>query len=163
MQWKANTYTIKYNGNGATGGITENSTHTYDVVGYLNNNGFYKDGYRFIGWSTSKNGEVVFKNSQSVLNMTEQNGNTIELYAKWEAIDKESQWMDNVNVPKVYSRFISMQECADGTIPINSLSIHSIWNSPEYYSVLKESLNKKGDDYLKDFVYINERKNGKGK
>ncbi len=85
--WKANTYTIKYNGNGETGGFTDDSVFTYDIKGNLNNNGYYKEGYIFMGWSTHKDGNVVFKDKQSVFNLTDQNEKTIELYARWQPVD----------------------------------------------------------------------------
>ena len=52
-KWTANTYTVKYNGNGNTGGSTANSTHTYNTAKALTTNGFTKTGYTFAGWSTS--------------------------------------------------------------------------------------------------------------
>ena len=48
-----NTYTVKYNGNGNTGGSTVDSTHTYNVAKALTSNGFTKTNYSFAGWSTS--------------------------------------------------------------------------------------------------------------
>ena len=64
--YQPNTYTIVYHGNGNTGGSTESSSHTYDTAKTLTTNGFTKTGYRFIGWSTSANGSVVYSNGQSV-------------------------------------------------------------------------------------------------
>ena len=46
------TYTIKYNGNGATSGSTANSAHTYDEEKELTANGFSRTGYNFAGWAT---------------------------------------------------------------------------------------------------------------
>ncbi|HOA46131.1 MAG TPA: InlB B-repeat-containing protein, partial [Paludibacteraceae bacterium] len=40
--WIPNRYTVTYNGNGATGGSTANSSHTYDVFHTLTTNGFTK-------------------------------------------------------------------------------------------------------------------------
>ena len=54
----ANTYTVKYNGNGATGGSTAQSTHTYDTFKALTANGFSRTGYTFTGWSTNAGDEV---------------------------------------------------------------------------------------------------------
>ena len=82
-----NTYTIVYHGNGNTGGSTESSSHTYDTAKALTSNGFTKTGYRFIGWSTSENGSVVYSDKQSVTNLTATDGETVKLYAKWELID----------------------------------------------------------------------------
>ena len=79
-----NTYTIVYHGNGNTGGSTESSSHTYDTAKALTSNGFTKTGYRFIGWSTSPNGDVVYSDGQHVKNLTATDGGTVNLYAKWE-------------------------------------------------------------------------------
>ena len=81
--WTANTYTIKYNGNGNTGGSTSSSTHTYDEAKPLTENGFTKTGYVFQGWATSASGPVVYTNGQSVKNLTSTNGDVINLYAVW--------------------------------------------------------------------------------
>ena len=51
--WTANTYTVKYNGNGSTSGSTANSSHTYDTAKALTANGFSRTGYTFAGWSTA--------------------------------------------------------------------------------------------------------------
>ena len=82
-----NTYTIVYHGNGSTGGSTASSSHTYDTAKALRSNGFTKSGYRFIGWSTSANGSVVYSDGQNVKNLTATDGGTVNLYAKWELID----------------------------------------------------------------------------
>lgn len=83
--WTANTYTIKYNGNGNTGGSTASSTHTYDSSKVLTTNGFTKTGYVFQGWATSASGPVVYTDGQSVKNITSTNGGVINLYAVWTA------------------------------------------------------------------------------
>ena len=54
--WKPNTYTISYNGNGATGGRTANTTATYDQSVTIASNGFTKTGYTFAGWTTKSDG-----------------------------------------------------------------------------------------------------------
>ena len=83
VQWKPITYTVKYNGNGATSGSTTSSSHTYDQTKNLTTNWFTKTGYHFIGWATSPNGSVVYSNQQSVKNLTATNGTTVNLYVKW--------------------------------------------------------------------------------
>lgn len=84
--WVPNTYTIQYNGNGATGGTTANSAHTYNTAKNLTANGYTKTGYTFSGWATSSTGSVVYTNQQSVTNLTAENGAIITLYAKWAPI-----------------------------------------------------------------------------
>jgi len=77
------TYTIVYNGNTNTGGATASSIHTYDVAKTLTPNGFTKTGYTFAGWATSPTGAKVYDDAQSVINLTNVNGTTINLYATW--------------------------------------------------------------------------------
>lgn len=82
----ANTYTITYNGNGATGGSTANSAHTYDVAKNLTANGYARAGYTFLGWNTNSAATAAaYSNGQSVTNLTTTNGATIMLYAIWRA------------------------------------------------------------------------------
>ncbi|MBE5812556.1 MAG: BspA family leucine-rich repeat surface protein [Clostridiales bacterium] len=84
-QWVPNTYTVVYNGNGATSGSTANSTHTYDVAENLTANGYSRTGYNFLGWSTSSTAtSATYENSESVVNLTTTHGGTVTLYAVWE-------------------------------------------------------------------------------
>ena len=79
------TYTIKYNGNGATSGLTTSSSHTYDEEKELTTNGFSRTGYNFAGWATISNGNVKYSNKQKVKNLSAEQGSTVELYAVWAA------------------------------------------------------------------------------
>ncbi len=83
MIWTPITYTIKYDGNGNTSGSTANSSHTYDQARALTANGFAKTGYTFAGWATSKTGEVIYSDQESVINLSSTQNDTITLYAKW--------------------------------------------------------------------------------
>ena len=99
--WTANTYTVRYNGNGSTGGGTAASTHTYDAAKALTGNGFERKytvtydhnysgsvsssdtaAYTFTGWSESSLGTgASYADRQSVTNLAE--SGTYALYAKW--------------------------------------------------------------------------------
>ena len=79
---KANEYTIKYSCNNGTG-ATEQSEHTYDEKKNLTSNGCTRQGYKFEGWSTSSTGSKVYSNNQEVLNLTDEDGKEITLYAVW--------------------------------------------------------------------------------
>ena len=84
--WKANTYTVKYNGNKNTGGATNSSTHTYNIAKDLTTNGFKRKGYMFNGWNTKENGSgTPYKNKQSVKNLTSINEAIFNIYAQWTA------------------------------------------------------------------------------
>ena len=83
-QWTPNKYTIKFNGNGNTGGSTASMSMTYDVAKNLTANGFTKTGHTFNGWNTKSDGSGTdYKNKQSVKNLTSKNGATVTLYAQW--------------------------------------------------------------------------------
>lgn len=80
--WKNNAYTIRYYGNGNTGGATDNTNHTYDVWGNLARNGFTREGYNFAGWNTQYDGNGVrYENGQSIINLA--SSGQITLYAMW--------------------------------------------------------------------------------
>ena len=85
-QWTANTYTVKYNGNGSTGGSTADSSHTYDTAKLLTANGFTRTGYTFNGWNTTAQGTGTnYADKQSVKNLTATKDGVFNLYAKWAA------------------------------------------------------------------------------
>ena len=82
--YRANTYTISYNGNGATGGSTASSSHTYNAAKTLTTNGFTRTGYTFAGWNTQANGSGTnYSDNQSVTNLSSTQGATVTLYALW--------------------------------------------------------------------------------
>ena len=101
--WDPISYTIRYNGNGSTGGATGETVHIYDEAKNLEANGFYRkfdvnldycNGREtetltatssFLGWATSENGNKVYEDKQSVKNLTTEDGKIIDLYAKWAA------------------------------------------------------------------------------
>lgn len=85
--WKVNTYTIAYNGNGADTGTTASQTCRFDTTYTLNANGFTKAGYLFQGWATSPDGDVVYADRASVRNLTTANNGNVTLYAKWKAVE----------------------------------------------------------------------------
>ena len=83
-EWNANTYTVKYNGNGENSGTTPSSSHTYDTAKNLTANGYIKNGYQFVGWNTQANGSgTSYSDKQSVKNLTATNGGVVTLYAQW--------------------------------------------------------------------------------
>ncbi len=102
--WTVNTYTVHFNGNGATSGSTGdsngNQAFTYDAAQNLAPNHFeraytvtYNYNYTgstnttdtanatFNGWATSENGAKVYNDQQSVSNLV--TSGTFQLYANW--------------------------------------------------------------------------------
>ena len=100
-QWMANTFSVEFNGNGATGGSMSNQSFTYGTAQALTANGFERkytvkfnsEGgttcsnltavYTFAGWATSETGTKVYNNRQSVSDLTGVNGGVYQLYAVW--------------------------------------------------------------------------------
>lgn len=80
-------YEIKYDAN--TGiGTMENSTHIYDVETSLTKNKYTKEGYKFIGWGKDKE-KAIYKDNETIKNLTQENNNVITLYAIWEKVYNE--------------------------------------------------------------------------
>ena len=82
--WTANTYTVKFDSNGGNGTM-DSPTFTYDKEEPLTANAFTRTGYTFAGWATSKDGNVVYADKESVKNLKSENNATITLYAQWTA------------------------------------------------------------------------------
>lgn len=73
-------YTVTFNPNGGSGSMAA-QTFSYNVAKPLTSNTFTKDQYRFIGWATTPNGSVIYKDGANYKAIE----NTI-LYAVWEPI-----------------------------------------------------------------------------
>lgn len=83
-RWVANSYTVTYNGNGATEGSTANTSHVYDTAKALATNGFSRVGYDFTAWNTKADGSgTSYTSGQSVSNLTTTKDGTVTLYAIW--------------------------------------------------------------------------------
>ena len=78
--WEVGTYTIVYNGTGATGRMAETKCER-DRECLLRTNTFVKDGYVFAGWATSLNSGVVYHDGDKVTNLVQSGTKT--LYAVW--------------------------------------------------------------------------------
>lgn len=94
--WTANTYQLRFNSNGGGGNMT-NQTLTYDTAANIKPNTFTREGYTFVGWSTSPNGDYVFGDEQSVRNLSATQGAIIDLYAIWQS-DTEIIFVDDGSV-----------------------------------------------------------------
>ena len=77
--WSKNTYTITYNGNGATGGSTAETDFTYGNMASVRDNGFTRTNYAFTGWNTEADGSGT---SYAAGESYKTNAN-LTLYAQW--------------------------------------------------------------------------------
>lgn len=87
-KWKPNKYKVKFiaNHKSATGKMKV-ITCTYGKKKALPANKYKAAGYRFVGWSTKKNGKgKIYKNKAKVKNLSAKSGKTVKLYGKWKKI-----------------------------------------------------------------------------
>jgi len=83
-KWTPITYTVRFHKNhdDATGSMND-QTLTYDAAQTLTANAFTRDGYAFVGWSTTPDGIVAYTDGQSLENLANEQYAIIDLYAKW--------------------------------------------------------------------------------
>ena len=79
--WTPNQNTLSFNGNGATGGQMPNMLINTNATVHLNQNAFIREGYTFIGWSTTSGGSVAYEDGASY---TMGPNSSYTLYAIWE-------------------------------------------------------------------------------
>ncbi|MBQ4585160.1 MAG: InlB B-repeat-containing protein [Clostridia bacterium] len=80
--WTKNINGLIFNGNGATSGSMSSVEIATENTALIPNNSFIKNGYTFVGWSTTKDGEVEYADGASYTMGTNA---TYTLYAVWEA------------------------------------------------------------------------------
>ena len=84
LEKKPISYSIKFNGNGATSGSMVGQGFAYGTAQNLFENAFVRQNYEFLGWANDENATTpMYKDQQSVNNLTTTNNATINLYAVW--------------------------------------------------------------------------------
>ncbi len=88
-KWTANTWYVRFNKNGGTGTMS-NESFTYDASAKaLTTNTFTKPGYNFSGWATTQEranaGTVDYTDGQTVRNLTSTANGIVDLFAIWTA------------------------------------------------------------------------------
>ncbi len=91
--YEAISYYISYDSSNGEGNMNRDTIH-YEQSKKLSRNIFTKEGYTFIGWSTTKNGDVVYEDEAEIYNLTSKDGQTITLYARWEIIKFNVKYYD---------------------------------------------------------------------
>lgn len=86
-QAKFGIYTVVFNANGGSGTMADQSIYN-DEETALSENVFTKENYTFVGWSETPDGDAEYADKEQVINL-KNNGETITLYAVWEAQYKE--------------------------------------------------------------------------
>ena len=82
--WTPYIGTIKFDGNGGLGVMDDMTGVTHDTDKTLPANAFTYDGYTFLGWSTSQDGQVVKGDQAPADNLIREKNQTVTLYAQWE-------------------------------------------------------------------------------
>lgn len=135
------TYTIKFNGNGNTGGSTASMSMTYGVSKSLTANGFTKTGNAFKNWNTKSNGSgTSYSNKQSVKNLTSTNGGTVNLYAQWSPYTLKVSYHANggsINSSSYYLNSSLVYKSSDKTKLIdtwyyNKARTNGLWNASSF-------------------------------
>jgi uncharacterized repeat protein (TIGR02543 family) len=84
--FEANTYAIVFNANEGADSM-DDQIMTYDKTEKLAANTITRPGYAFTGWNTSSDGTgTAYDDETSILNLTEEQGAKIDLYAQWTSL-----------------------------------------------------------------------------
>ena len=82
--WTANPYKVRFNANGGTGTMPDQS-FVYGKAQKLSANAFTRKMHSFVGWSRSVGGNVEFTDGQSVGSLASAANSVVILYAVWES------------------------------------------------------------------------------
>jgi len=82
--WTANPYKVRFNANGGTGTMPDQS-FVYGKAQKLSANAFTRKMHSFVGWSRSAGGNVEFTDGQSVGSLASAANSVVTLYAVWES------------------------------------------------------------------------------
>lgn len=129
------TYTISYNGNGATSGSTSNQTKIYGTALSLRSNGFTKTNYTFVKWNTKADGSGT--SYAAGASYTTNAGAT--LYAQWKS-DYTKPTITNLKAYRVNSTSSTAQD-PDGTYIYITFSYTYGKNGSDYVSPNTKSLS----------------------
>lgn len=92
--WIGNGYTVRFTGNGATGGNTPDQAFQYNIGQNLRRNGFTRDGYTFTGWERADN-QQAYGDGQWVNNLTTQPNGIVTMVAQWSANEAHIRYNPN--------------------------------------------------------------------
>ena len=92
--WVGNGYTVRFAGNGATGGGTPDQAFQYNIGQNLRRNGFTRDGYTFTGWKRADN-QQAYGDGQWVTNLTTQPNGIVTMVAQWSANEAHIRYNPN--------------------------------------------------------------------
>ena len=86
-------YLVKFDNNEGEGNMKP-ITCTSSEICKLTNNSFRKEGYKFIGWSIKRNGNVILNDGSYFKNLSIEDKAVVTLYAKWEILKFNISFLD---------------------------------------------------------------------
>ena len=126
-QWRANSYKVRYRSNGGSGGLVEDGW-VYGEIRNLRRNAFIRAGYDFVGWATSPTGGVVYHDCEPLSNLSDIDGQIVELWAVW----KEGDAVDPTNVKFVFdgdAEWVKVVQGVTASDGEHSIRVESFWES----------------------------------
>ena len=78
-------YTVRFDANGGIGSMEDQTLEIDGEATSISTNIFTRSSYTFAGWSTEKDGSVVYRDEDKVKNLSGTNGDIVTLYAVWNA------------------------------------------------------------------------------
>lgn len=82
-QWNPISYKVRFDATDGMGEMSEMSVR-YGQSFNLSSNTFTRQGYDFVGWATSIGGPAIYRDGQTVSDLSYTEGETVVLYAVWE-------------------------------------------------------------------------------
>ena len=154
-KWTANKYTVKFNANGGTGSMS-NQSHTYGESKALTANTFTRKGYTFLGWAKSSSATTAtYTDKQKVKNLTATNNATVNLYAIWEILPPTPVILKPNDQWKQANARYAIYYWGDGTDNIGWVEMTDLGCSGEYFTAEVPA------SYL-DFKFVRLDPKGKG-
>ena len=112
--WKANSYTVKFDANGGTGTITDED-FTYDQSKALSANTFKRKFYTFAGWNIKKDGSgTQYADLASAKNLA--TSGDVTLYAQWTANTYTVSIPTAINYKNMQTGAVSTSNAYDITV-----------------------------------------------
>jgi len=141
--WEANGYTVVFDPNVPKGdtytGTMENQVLSYGVQAELTPNAYNYPGNFFKSWNTEPDGSgVTYADGAEVLNLTDQNGVEVMLYAQWEPCDHKDPERWSYEVPEDDpKKLLRICSCGGQTLEATLSAENTTYNGLEHPATLK--------------------------
>ncbi len=139
--WRANGYTVVFNPNVPVGdtytGTMENQIHRYGAKQKLTENAYKYPGHFFIGWNTKADGSgKSYGDGAEVENLTDKNGATVTLYARWEPCDHKDPHRWSYRLSEDEKTLIRDCSCGGQTLTATLSAENTVYNGHSHPATL---------------------------